>query len=93
MKIIIKITKEEALDAWRRVNPHLSRGNSTRVELEDCGCSNHEIEPHGGGTGWGGGGGGPAIYGGAGGGDGTNMSVCGQCGETIIFNEKHTCKI
>ena len=35
MKTIIKITKQEAIDAWKEQNKHISMGEDTTVEIEE----------------------------------------------------------
>lgn len=35
MKTIIKITKQEAIDAWKDMNSHIVVGEDTTVEIED----------------------------------------------------------
>lgn len=35
MRLIIKITKQEAIDAWKKQNKHISEGKDTIVEFED----------------------------------------------------------
>lgn len=37
MKIIIKITKQEAIEAWKKQNEHISVGGETSVEIEEGG--------------------------------------------------------
>lgn len=35
MRTIIKITKQEAIDAWKKQNTHISTGEDTTIEIEE----------------------------------------------------------
>lgn len=35
MKTMIKITKQEAIDAWKMMNSHIAVGEDTTVEIEE----------------------------------------------------------
>jgi hypothetical protein len=48
MKITIKITKEEAIEAWKQQNDHIATGDDTTVEIEDA---PHSLTISGGATG------------------------------------------
>ena len=45
MKTIIKITKQEAIDAWKEQNKHISMGEDTTVEIEDMSMGTYSFTP------------------------------------------------